>query len=290
MAAIPLLIGTTANTGETVTYTFDSSIDTTTLQPGQAFDLRSYLYSIGVISSLDITLNLTVIINPNVAVGSSDPTKPTLTLANFKSRDRVSVINNGNIYGAGGYGAGSTALNASGGPGGQGGSALIVSSPINLVNNGNIYGGGGGGGAGAGSVGFYAYGYPYFWNCGGTSPCGYIPSPNCGCWCCYKCKTQQCTYMNQWTGYVNYDGYGGAGGVGQGAYTSAGGGTGDPTGGYGGVGGAGAAFGSYGSTGSYAGYNTGQIPGVGGSPGYYIYGSSNLITFTNNGSLAGLVA
>ena len=288
MSLLATIRGTTAGTGANITYTFNSSVDTTTLQPGQPFDLRTYLYSIGAIRNLNITTRLNVIIPPGVALGSSDPYKSVMTVAGFKARDKVTIINQGAILGAGGYGGAGTGLNGNGNAGVAGGNGLVVYSPITLNNSGYIYGGGGGGGSGSGSVGFYAYGYPYCWNCNGTSPCGSVPSPNCGCWCCYKCKQIQCTYLNQWTCYVDYDGYGGAGGTGQGAYTAAAGG--NAGNGYGGGGGAGGTYGNYGATGSYASYDTGTVPGPGGAPGYYIIGSANLLSYTNTGSVLGLIA
>jgi hypothetical protein len=285
MSLLATIRGTTAGTGANITYTFNSNVDTTTLQPGQPFDLRTYLYSIGVIRNLNITTRLKVIIPSGVTLGSSDPYKSVMTIAGFKARDRVTIINQGAILAAGGYAAGSTGLNQSGGSGGSGGNGLILYSPVSLNNSGHIYGGGGGGGAGAGSIGYY---YNYY-TCDGPVQC-------CGCskcnggWCCYKCRSFQGNSYQQRTDYANYNGYGGAGGQGQGTYAGPDAGQGDPTGGYGGPGGNGGAFGNYGAGGNYAGYDTGQVPGAGGSPGYYIIGSSNLVSFTNTGSVLGLVA
>lgn len=89
-----------------------------------------------------------VTINAGVTVGSASTTSPAF-LVNLKDIDYVTIINNGNIFGAAGAGGGSFA-NSNGGAGGAGGTALQALSNVRIVNNG-IIGGGGGGGGGAGA-------------------------------------------------------------------------------------------------------------------------------------------
>jgi len=134
-----------------------SNIDTTTLQPGQAFDLRTYLFSIGVIRNLNITTRLTVTINSGVTLFSSSTTKPVMTISNFKQRDKVIIINNGNIHGAAGSG-GLGGYQSAGNTGLPGGNSLLISNACSIINNGTIKGGGGGNG-GAGGINNPTYGY-----------------------------------------------------------------------------------------------------------------------------------
>jgi hypothetical protein len=89
-----------------------------------------------------------VTINSGVTVGSIGTGSPAF-LVNLKDIDYVTIINNGNIFGAGGAGGGSYA-NSNGYSGSGGGTALQAISNVRVVNNG-IIGGGGGGGGGAGA-------------------------------------------------------------------------------------------------------------------------------------------
>lgn len=89
-----------------------------------------------------------VTINSGVTVGSASTGSPAF-LVNLKDIDYVTIINNGNIFGAGGAG-GTSAANSNGTAGSAGGTALQALSNVQVVNNG-IIGGGGGGGGGAGA-------------------------------------------------------------------------------------------------------------------------------------------
>ena len=101
-----------------------------------------------------IKLNLQVIIQPNANIISTDATKYAFYVANgsggfiLPNGSKISIINNGNIQGAGGihsdHGTKTANLN-----GGNGGPAMYVNTLIYLVNNGKIYGGGGAGGTAA---------------------------------------------------------------------------------------------------------------------------------------------
>jgi len=156
MSFLANTIGTTANTGINASYTFTASKDTTTLQTG-AFNLRTYLGDLGVIPSYGPTLRLTVTINSGVQLSSSDPGKPVITVSGFKSRDTVTIINNGNIYGAGGTG-GPGGYKSGGSKGGTGGTGILLSNYCTIVNNGKIYAGGGGqGGSGGDNTAVYSW-------------------------------------------------------------------------------------------------------------------------------------
>jgi len=115
------------------------------------FNNRGPTYSPG-------TTDLTVTINPGIVVGSaSTGSFAMLVPSSFSPADTVTIVNNGTIIGAGGGGGnGGTGGPASGGtpgtPGGGGGSALSVSRPTIVTNNGTLAGGGGGGGGG-GAIG-----------------------------------------------------------------------------------------------------------------------------------------
>lgn len=141
--------------GANITYTFPTSIDTTTLQPGQAFDVRSYLFSIGVIKNYNISTRLNLIIPSGVTLRSTDATKPVLTIANFKSRDTITIINQGNILGAGGPG-GAGGYQTGGSPGLVGGNAIVLSSGKCFIDNSSgVIGSGSGGNGGAGGINTY---------------------------------------------------------------------------------------------------------------------------------------
>jgi hypothetical protein len=100
-------------------------------------------------------LRAIITINSGVNIYSENPLTPAITIpadsANtFRSYDQVIIINNGNIYGAGGT-IGSGGGSVAGTTGGKGGTALYTRKNIILTNNGRIYGGGGGGGGGGGA-------------------------------------------------------------------------------------------------------------------------------------------
>jgi len=110
----------------------------------------------------------TVVVEAGVTVGSTSYSAPALktgtTLGGFAMGGRLSVINNGFIYGAGGSG------------GGAGGTALEATVPVNFTNNGNLYGGGGSGAVGGtGEGGWYwpenkTWKYNLTWYWGGIDP------------------------------------------------------------------------------------------------------------------------
>lgn len=95
------------------------------------------------------TVNLTV--NSNVYVGSSNAGVVALSVSGFASGDKVNLVNNGFILGAGGAGNVGSSTTAPGGPGGD---AIDFGgdSGITVTNNGTIGGGGGAGGHGIGQV------------------------------------------------------------------------------------------------------------------------------------------
>ena len=281
MSLLAAIRGTTAGTGANVIYTFPAgTIDTTNLlNPGTptAFDLRAYLYNQGYIKSLNSTLHLTVTIPSNTTLGSSSPSMSVLNLDGFHDgRDKITLINNGTIVGAGGaYGIGGPSGNA-GSPGGNGGAALSVSNICTIINSGYIYGGGGGGGGGG------AYhkdntcqsGCCSFCSCNTQNTCGisgqcpsccghgaYGPCPGLRLYSVYN--TGSCC-----TGSPAADTAGGDGGQGQGfnqAQTN-GTATGASTGGDGGT---------YGANGTAGGSNTyaGGFLGLGGAS---LIGKSNV--------------
>jgi hypothetical protein len=285
--SIPNIIGTTADSGATITYTFTSSIDTTTLQPGKAFDIRSYLISQNIIKSVNASINLRIVINNGVVVGSSSPSKPVITIANFHPiRDRITLTNNGSLQGAGGVrgGAGDvvgcaytgccggggccTALSqTAGSAGGAGGDVILLQSVCTIINNGNIYSGGGGGGGG-GSVGGDSCG-----GCGGQNCCA-----------CKFCSGTHGSYQCFYGGSL--DANGSAGSLGQGYNQAAG--ARNPGVYYGGYGGEGGTFGGPGADGQPGQRGYPSNGGKGGSPGYYLDGMIYVASFTNTGSVLGL--
>ena len=92
-------------------------------------------------------------INNGVTIHSNSTGTAGLTV-NGSWPGGVSLISNGSIYGQGGTGGrgwgapGGATPHTNGQAGFAGGSALSVSVPITITNNGTLYGGGGGGGAG----------------------------------------------------------------------------------------------------------------------------------------------
>lgn len=110
------------------------------------YNLSTALQSLGWTTAKRARVEVTI--NSGVTVGSTSTGSPAF-LVNLKDIDYVTIINNGNIFGAAGAGGGSFA-NSNGGAGGGGGTALRALSNVRIVNNG-IIGGGGGGGGGAGA-------------------------------------------------------------------------------------------------------------------------------------------
>lgn len=281
MSLLATTRGTTSNTGANITYTFPvSNIDTTTLQPGQAFDLRTYLISLGILTNLNVTTKLKIVIPNGCTLGSSSSIKPVLTIANFKNRDRITIINNGSIYGAGGtLGAAGYSSSSSGTKGGTGGSCLALFNYTTIINNGNIYAGGGGGGGGGG---YYAQGSCYFDNntlcngqCFDRSGSGCPGSQSFGCPSSHKyCGSTCCRNGDR---YAATQDYGGSGGSGYGYNNTNISGV-----SYYSVGGSGGAFGQPGT----AGTTYSSAGGNGGDAGYYITGYS-YANITVLGNVAG---
>jgi len=102
-----------------------------------------------------------LIINSAVIIGSTSTTNAALTIGNFPSGSIITIINNGQIIGAGGDGgAGGTSGTPIGSVGNNGGDAITTTLDLTIDNtNGDVFSGGGGGGGG---------GHSY----GGTGTCG----------------------------------------------------------------------------------------------------------------------
>ena len=92
---------------------------------------------------------VTVTVNTGVTVSGTTANPAMITGSGWVSGTGIRLVNNGNIYGAGGNGgnggSNNTLYNTAGSPGGH---ALSLSYPITIANNGSIFGGGGGGGGG----------------------------------------------------------------------------------------------------------------------------------------------
>ncbi len=90
-----------------------------------------------------------VTVAPGVTLSSTSTSVAAFQTGPLPAGSTVRLINNGNLYGAGGRGgnAGDSAYAAAGG--GAGGDAIAASVPVTIDNtNGTIFGGGGGGGGG----------------------------------------------------------------------------------------------------------------------------------------------
>lgn len=117
------------------------------VQNYDVFANRGPTYSAG-------TTDVTVTVNPGIVVGSaSTGSFAMLVPSAFDAADTVTIVNNGTIIGMGGNGGnggsgGPAAGGSPGTPGGVGGSALSVSRPTIVTNNGTVAAGGGGGGGG----------------------------------------------------------------------------------------------------------------------------------------------
>lgn len=257
-------------------------------------------------------------INSGVIVGATSTAAAALIIPATMG-GTLTIVNNGDIQGAGGLANG-----------GNGGDAIQALATVTITNNGNIYAGGGGGGQGGqggkGGNGSYIAQAPSGGAGGGTGLCASLPAlQSCDLSCtnifgsghycpsgqcasianglCYSCNS--CVYNTTINTTGTDGGAGGAGGVGQGYNQAAGtgangvAGTSPPTNaGQGGTGGTGGSGGSWGATGvtGYTGNtgangttsngSTGSAGSSGGSGGYYINGISN-VTLTNNGNVAG---
>ena len=106
-------------------------------------DLYSYA------GSPSSALRLLAIVNSGVVIGSSSTASPSLSISGFPSNSQVKLVNYGVIKGAGGVGGvGAVSNGGTATAGGAGGTAVAVSVPVTIENQGSIYGGGGGGGGG----------------------------------------------------------------------------------------------------------------------------------------------
>ncbi|MFT7579752.1 MAG: hypothetical protein ACI9MR_001418 [Myxococcota bacterium] len=102
-----------------------------------------------------VAANFIVTVNNGVTVSASGGMVPAFTTGALPNGSTVTLINNGNIYGAGGQGG--TAGTTNSGVGGTahsvgfaGGDAITTTVALTIDNStGNIFGGGGGGGGGA---------------------------------------------------------------------------------------------------------------------------------------------
>ena len=221
-------------------------------------------------------VGLTITINAGVTVGSTSDTTAALTIPTLPAGSTVTVINNGNIYGAGGSGGNGTT--SDGGNGSDGGTAISSGTPITLNNNGSIKGGGGGGGGGGGYSTSQAYTVlrksadccrpQNIGNWTTNNPVG----QGCGTWDTDVCYGVSATNVNscgikvacvtEYTG-TNYNG--GNGGKGEGHGNVAANGT---TGASGTTGGNGGAYGTDGTGGGN--HNADNIGGNPGLAGYYL--------------------
>lgn len=229
-------------------------------------------------------LKATVVVNSGVYVGaSSTGTYAISTGTSYPVGSVLTLINNGYILGAGGYGGSNSNYNTYPGSGGNGGTALNASTPINITNNGVIGGGGGGGGGASGVQGSVERSGGY-WMGDQWISAGYMTvQPNGGS------GGGGQGYQGGsggWNGAGGDGPQGAAGGNGTVSSFGAGGAGGDAGGGYyGGTGGNGGTLGSagYGGTGGWTGpYSSG------GAGGYCTSGNANItwsVTGTRYGTL-----
>ena len=115
------------------------------------FDTANYVLSTAVVPYYKIGLtDLTVTVNTGVVISSSSVSKYAFTVdTSWSPYDSLTIINNGIIVGKGGSGGVNYGgFNSPGGPGTNGGPAMLIQTPVSINNlNGTIGGGGGGGGA-----------------------------------------------------------------------------------------------------------------------------------------------
>ena len=98
-------------------------------------------------------MDIDVWVFANVVI-TGNSTSTAFTVSNFNSGDNVILHNHGYLAGKGGLGggggyrytSGKNTYSAPASAGGAGGTALLITYPITLLNDGNIAGGGGGGG------------------------------------------------------------------------------------------------------------------------------------------------
>jgi len=108
-------------------------------------------------------VNLNVVVDSGVVIGSANTSAPALKIPQFPTGSHITIINNGYISGAGGYGGQCGAPTPS-----AGGPALQLLNQATIVNAGVIQGGGGGGGSGNGNNGYRETG-------GGGGGAGSVP-------------------------------------------------------------------------------------------------------------------
>jgi hypothetical protein len=222
------------------------------------YNLSSALQALGWVTAKRARVEITI--NSGVTVGSTSTGSPAF-LVNLKDVDYVTIINNGNIFGAAGAGGGSFA-NSNGGAGGGGGTALQALSNVRVVNNGIIGGGGGGGGGdGATIVGTSVF-TGYTPSCRSTNPsfsyqAGFFTCGRCSNF--YTSEAAICT-PNYTTVYSYPAGAAGAAGV--------------------------AGSGLAGAAGASPYYSG----GAGGAAGYYYLGSSKITVITAGTVRGGIVA
>lgn len=113
------------------------------------YDQAVAQYSLAVATS---TRTFVVTVNPGVTVSSADPSLPAMRTGSLVAGARIRLINQGSIIGAAGAG-GSAAGAATGAQrmGQHGGTAFKIEAlyaQVEIINDGNIFGGGGGGGRG----------------------------------------------------------------------------------------------------------------------------------------------
>ena len=108
-----------------------------------SIDFRTKILASGWDGVSPVTATLTI--NSGVYIGATSSSVYSLTITgSFPSGSTLNLINNGHISGAGGTGGGDMAV------GGSGGDAVQATIPVNITNNGDMWGGGGGGGGGQG--------------------------------------------------------------------------------------------------------------------------------------------
>ena len=238
-------------------------------------------------------VQLNYIISEGVVVGSSDTSMPAITTGDLSDSQTV-LINNGIIIGKGGNGGqgGSVSGNTvnDGQDGFDGGTALFVTSPLSVTNNGEIYGGGGGGGGGGSSwfTGVYSApmggGFPVNFAAGGGgggAAQGFAASSGGGG-----------GSANTSSGTENINSPGNSGGSSSvsapGAGNSGGSATFESKTIVAGSGGSGGGTGENGGSGTAGNGSNNSASGNGGLAGYYVRGNSN-VEWLNLGTVNGRV-
>lgn len=243
-----------------------------------------------------------LIVNPGVTVGANSAGGFAMRAPSGMGAT-LEIRNFGTILGHGGAGGpGGSPNSGSGTPGSPGGTALSVSVPVSIDNQGTIAGGGGGGGGGGAGSGGSVRNPRTCRRFASGQGCDQCPCPggyqiqscnNTGIRCAggrkrirttscfqdYDCSTTSPTSGGP--GRPGGIGAGSNGGAGSGGSPSSGGGGGAGSGGAGGPGGAIGSAGSAGTPGS-----PGGSGGNAGPRGNYISGNS-LVTWINNGTRLG---